>query len=317
MVDIVTTIFGISFALIATICFNLAIIYQKKALMAGLPDIEFDTGVGGVLTSFKAFFQNKTWLFGFSLGIIGWFPYIIAMGLVGILVVQPVMGVGLILFVFAANKILGEKVTIFEIIAIAMLGVAPILITFAGVSDVNIDLYSFVAPLSIFLAILISISVVCFYISKSKRGTNLEGLFIMFTGSILYALGAVFTNILAQAFKDSQVFPLFFWEMIFGIFWFEYFHLWLFLGFWGMAIFNVVSVAFYQSAFQKGKALIMFPILNSFSLIIPIIAGLFVFNQSFAVIYLFLIAIVLILIATLTLSRFQAEIETLEKEVKI
>ncbi|MFW9937412.1 MAG: hypothetical protein ACFFD5_07165 [Candidatus Thorarchaeota archaeon] len=312
MVELSTTILGISLALTATICFNLAFILQKKGLNQGLPEINFDGGIINVIKSFLAFFQNKTWITGFILGILGWFPYIISTGLVGILVVQPLMSLGLVIFVIAAHQVLKEKVTILEIIAIVLLGIVPILITSAGISDVNIDLYSFVGPLLIFLGITLTIGFLCFIISKRKRKTPLEGLFILFTGGIFYAFGLIFTNILAQAITDAHVFPLYFWEILFGIFWFDYYHLWLFLGFWGMVISNIISITFYQSAFQKGKALTMYPILNSFILIIPLLAGLFVFNQSFMNFPLFFIAVFIVLIANITLSKFQAQIETIE-----
>lgn len=321
MVDTLTIIIGVILALFATFCFNLAIVFQKKGLMEGLPEIKFEEGIKSILLVFREFFQHKTWIFGFLLGIIGWFPYIISMGMIGILAVQPIMSVGVIVFVFAANRLLGEKISFLELVAILMLGVAPVLIMLASITEVSIDLYAFVVPLIILLIILLSISAVCFYISKKNRGTSKEGLFIMFSGAILYALGAVFTNVVAQAFGDAEVqitwYILF--ELLFGIFWFDYYHLWLFIGFWAMAFFNIVSVVFYQSAFQKGKAIIMGPILNTFVLIIPVITGLLVFGQSFENLLLFLIAIILVLTGIISLSRFQAEIEQIhapEKEIE-
>ncbi|MFX1257459.1 MAG: hypothetical protein ACFFAN_06355 [Promethearchaeota archaeon] len=315
MVDTLSVIMGIILALIATFCFNLAIVFQKRGLIEG-PEIKFEEGIVSVLKSFKVFFKNKSWISGFFLGIIGWIPYVIAMGLVGILVVQPIMSVGLIVFVIAANRILGERISLFEYISICMLIIAPILIVFAGISEVRINLYQFVVPFLIFLVISFSTSFICFLISKRKRGTQLESLFIMFVGAILYALGGIFTNVFAQAFIDAKInlFTYYGWiEVLFGVFWFDYIHLWVFLGFWGMIICNISSVVFYQSAFQKGKTVLMFPILNSFALIIPIVVGLFVFRQSFNNDYLFLIAIVFILSATLILSKFQAEIEIFHK----
>jgi hypothetical protein len=316
MVEIGTIILGISLALIATFCFNLAFILQKKGLTQGLPEINFEEGIKSVFKSFVAFFQNKTWITGFILGILGWFPYIISTGLVGILVVQPLMSLGLIILVIAAHRVLREKVTILEIIAIILLGIVPILVTSAGISDVNINLYSFVGHLIIFLGITLSIGFLCFIISKRKRKTPSEALFILFAGGIFYAFGLIFTNILAQAIADSHVFLLYFWEILFGIFWLDYYHLWLFLGFWGMVISNIISITFYQSAFQKGKALIMYPILNSFILIIPILAGLFVFNQGFMNYPLFFIAIFIVLMSNISLSKFQAKIETIEVSKK-
>lgn len=318
MVDFVSVMLGVILALFATTCFNLAIVFQKRGLMSGLPEIQFEEGIGSILKAFKEFFQNKTWIFGFLLGIIGWFPYIISMSLIGILAVQPIMSVGIIVFVIAANKLLGEKISILELLAIAMLGIAPILIVFSQITEVKIDLVIFVIPFIVFLGICLVFSAVCFLFSKKLRGSSKEALLVMFSGATLYALGAIFTNILAQAFGDANVritwYLLF--ELLFGIFWFDYAHLWLFLGFWGMAFFNVVSVVFYQSAFQKGKAVLMGPILNTFVLVLPVIAGLFIFNQSFENYVLFIISLIFILIGIIILSKFQAEIESIEADKK-
>ncbi len=319
MVGFPTIILGISFAIIAMICFSLAAVFQKKGIMEGLPEIKIENGIKELLITFKEFIKNKTWIIGFSLGVIGWFPYIISMGLVGILVAQPITSMGLIIFVIAAIKMLHEKISVYELISIAMLGSAPFMIAVSGISDVKIDIYQFAIPFIIFIGILIGVTIICFYISKKKRGTKVESIYLMFTGAIPYAIGAIFTNVLAQAFSDANVgitwyFPF---EFLFGIFWFDYAHIWLFIAVYGTLIFNVASIAFVQSALQKGRAVVVMPILNSFALILPIIAGLFVFNQTFANIYLFLITIVLILIATISLSKFQAKIETIEAKKEI
>jgi multidrug transporter EmrE-like cation transporter len=73
-------------------------------------------------------------------------------------------------------------------------------------------------------------------------------------------------------------------------------------------------MAFYQGAIQKGKAVVMYPILDSIALIIPLVAGLFVFQQTFENTFLFVIAIIFVMIGSLVLSRYQAEIETMDVE---
>jgi hypothetical protein len=64
---------------------------------------------------------------------------------------------------------------------------------------------------------------------------------------------------------------------------------------------------FQNNAMQKGKAVVLWPIQNSISLIVPVIAGFVVFNQTVGNILLFFVAVLLILIATLVLSKYQAE----------
>jgi hypothetical protein len=311
MVDIITTTLGIAIALIATTCFNLGIILQKRGLRE-CREIKIEEGVRSIITVFKELCKNKPWFIGTALGLIGMIPYAIAMGMVGIVVVQPIMSVGLIIFFISAIKILNEKVTYFEVIPIILLISVPVFIGLAQISDPYIDLYEFVVPFLTFFVIMLGLSLVSYYVSKKKRGTRLEGIFIMFIGAIFYSLGAVFTNILAQALVSSTIFIPFFWEIIFGIFWFEYMHFWVFIGFWGLAIFNIASVIFIQSSLQRSKAVFIIPIQNSITFIIPIIAGLLVFNQSFKNNLFFIITIIIVLISTIILSKYEASIQNME-----
>jgi len=323
LVDIIIVTVGIILALITTICFNLAFVYQKKGLnqatLNGV-EIKFEGGIKEILKSFLWLVKNKSWAFGFFLGVAGWFPYLISIGMIGIIVTEPVMATGFIVFVIAAIVILKERVRALEYIAIALLTISPILIAFTGISDVDIDLYGFVPSFITFLLIVLSISIILLVIAKKKKGTGAEGLFTMFGGAILFAIGGVATNILAQALIQTgegfQWFTLL--ELPFGIFWFiyggSYAHLWVFLGFWLMTIFNISSMPFYQGGFQRGKLLIMYPILDTVALLLPITAGIFVFRQTFTNYPLFFIALVFIVFATLILAKYQLAIENIEFE---
>ena len=317
-VTLINAVVGIILALITTFCFNIGIVYQKRGLKeAALKGIEIKTEEGfiKVVKTFIKLFKIRYWFIGAILGIVGWFPYIISIGLVGVLVTEPVMATGFIFFVFAAMKILNERVGIIEYIAIGILTVSPILIGIAGISDVELDLIEFVPSLVIFLTVSLSLSIISLTIARKKRGKSSEGLFIMFGGAILFALGGSATNILAQALIQTgegfQWYTLF--QLPFGIFWFifagNYIVLWVFLGFWMMAIFNLSSLPYYQGGFQKGKILIMYPILDSIALLFPIFAGIFVFKQTFANFPLFFIALLFTVFATIVLSKYQVAVE--------
>ena len=320
-IDLTTAIIGITLAIITTFCFNLGIVYQKKGLKeAKLKGVEIKTeeGLIHILKTFGKLFRVRSWAIGAVMGTVGWFPYIISIGMVGVLVTEPVMATGFIFFVPAAMKILKERVGIIEYIAIGLLTISPILIGLAGISDVDLDLYEFVPSFIIFLAISLSVCIFSLTMAKKKRGKSTEGLFIMFGGAILFALGGSATNILAQALIQTgegfQWYTIF--QLPFGIFWFFFggniAHLWIFLGFWMMAIFNLSSLPYYQGGFQKGKILIMYPILDSIALLLPITAGLLVFKQTFANFPLFFIALICSVFATIVLSKYQAAIETMD-----
>ncbi|MEJ2295960.1 MAG: hypothetical protein P8Y23_14480, partial [Candidatus Lokiarchaeota archaeon] len=145
MVDFITTILGIMISLIATSCFNIGIILQKIGLKE-CREIKIEEGVKSLITVFKELAKDRAWLIGTLLGILGMIPYAIAMGLVGIVVVQPIMSVGLIIFFISAIKVLKEKVTYFEVIPIILLMSVPFFIGLAQISDPYIDLFRFVVP---------------------------------------------------------------------------------------------------------------------------------------------------------------------------
>ncbi len=317
-IDALTLSIGIILALITTFCFNLAIVLQKKGLSEGMGlgyEIKIEEGLKSILKSFRGLIKNRFWLAGTVLGMLGWFPYIISIGMVGIIVTEPVMATGFIFFVVAANRILKEKVGILEYTAIGMLTISPVLIAYAGISDPYFDLVKFTPNLIIFLIITLTVSILCIFAARKVKNENVDGLLTMFGGAVLFALGGIFTNILAQAILQAKIQVSWFvvFEILFSIFWFlftnVYAYLWVFLGLWGMVIFNVSSIPFYQGGFQKGKVLIMYPILDSIALLLPIMAGLFVFDQTFANMAYFIVAFIFIIIGTMILSKYQVAIE--------
>jgi len=212
-VDLVTAIIGITLALITTFCFNLGIVYQKKGLKeAKVKGIEIKTEEGfiSLVKTFIKLFKVRSWLIGAILGVGGWFPYIISIGMVGVLVTEPVMATGFIFFVPAAIKILKERVGIIEYIAIGMLTISPILIGFAGISDVDLDLYEFVPSFAIFLAISLSLCFnvwrryfirawgVCYECFSSSFDSNWRRI------SVVYNIRTTFWHILVHIWRNLR-----------------------------------------------------------------------------------------------------------------
>lgn len=312
MIDILSIILGIILGLIASFCFSMGFVCQKKGLMQGLPELEFQNGLKNLLYSFLEFFKNKIWITGFLLGFLGWIPYLIAVSLVGIIVVQPLTSLGLLIFLVSSVKLLGEKIKKMEIFTAILLGIAPLLITFSAISRIHFNLYEFLIPFLIFFGVSMGLALFFFFSSKLKEGTPLEGIFLTLTGVIINAFGTIFTNIFTQAYSDANISILSFFgwaEILFGIFWFDIYHIWLCISLYGMGIFFLLGLIFYQSGFQRAKASTVYLIINSLSIVIPLIAGVYVFNQSFEYPLLFLIAMGIILFGVINLSKYQARIE--------
>ncbi|MBD3197164.1 MAG: hypothetical protein GF317_19070 [Candidatus Lokiarchaeota archaeon] len=315
MIDLLTVINGAILALIATFCYAIGFVLQKMGLLEGLPELQFNQGIKATIISFSQFFKNKLWISGFFLSIIGWIPFMIAVSLVGIVFVQPLTGIGLIVSLIASHILLNERISILEAISAGLLVLSPLLIAFAGITDISIDLYRFLLPFLIYFFLSLILSSLSYYISKNMKNKRNEATFLTLTGVILNANAMLFTNIISQAIKSANInlFSLFGWaEIVFGIFWFEYYHFWAFVSLWGLGIFFLIGFIFYQSGFQKGKASTMYLIINSLSIIIPIIVGIFIFNQTFQNIGLFILAVLIIILADMNLSKYQAEIEELE-----
>lgn len=316
MVEIIAVIAGICLAIIATFCFNVAIILEKKGLKQGFPEIYFKQNVNETIQIFKKILKNKSWITGFILSVIGWLPYMFAQAMVGVLIVSPIMSFGLIVSVVFANRTLREKISFVEFIAVVMLIVAPFLIALSDISRTRIDLYAFIPSLIVFLFVIMIIEFSCYLIAKIKKDTKYEGISLIVAESILFSIGAIFTNIFVQAFANASITILSFFilaEIFLGIFWFEYFHAWVFIGIWVVGIANLIGLVVQQKALYKSKAIVLWSIQNGITIIIPITAGLLVFNQSVVNYYLFFSAVALIFIATLVLSKFQADIQNNSK----
>jgi len=319
-IDPFTIFLGIAFAIVAAFCFNYAIILEKKGLLQGLPDLNFDEGIKSVIRSFIAFFKNRDWAFGFLLGNIGYIPYLISQNLVGIVVTQPITSVGLIVLVIAANKILNEKIGPFELSSFIMMGFGTILIGLAQVSDIFIDILEIAFPLIIFTVIIFFISGAIFLIASRFKGESMDAILMMIIAGLITSLGSIFSSAFVQAISYGTYFqipilaPI---EILFGCFWFwDPYHWWGFCSFYVFIIFNSVGFAFTQGGLQRGKAVLVFPIVNTVNMIAPIIAGFIIFQQTFQNYLLFYIGVSLILIATVILSRFQAKIEAIEAPEK-
>lgn len=315
MIDPFTIFSGITLSIIAAFCFNYSIILNKKGLLQGLPDINFDQGVKSVVKSFISFFKNRDWAIGFFLGIIGYLPYLISQSLVGIVVTQPITSVGLIILVYFAHKKLNEKIGYIEIISFILMIGGIILIAFAQVSDIFIDILNIALLLILFNLVLIGISIGLFFMALRNKGKGIESVLIMIIAGLITSIGSILSGALVLTLNSGEFFtiPLLgIFEIFFGIFWFETYHIWAFICWWGLIIFNIIGYTFVQAGLQRGKAVLTFPISNTTNLIVPLIAGLFIFQQTFQNYILFFIGAISITIATIILSRFQAKIEKIE-----
>ncbi len=176
---------GILLALLAMSLFSLAPVLQKSALNR-LPPLSFSNAWKSVLSLLK----NRRWMLGFFIGCLGLLPYVAALRLVGVAVVQPLYGFGFIVLISVSRFMLHEKLHPAAKLALALLILMPVLIAFGDVSGVQYDItqHSTQVSLGVFmLTILLSGGALIFFAKKHPI------CWAMVSGA-LFGAGAVFAQ---------------------------------------------------------------------------------------------------------------------------
>jgi len=289
--------FGIIFAIIAAICFNLAPVFQKEALN----QMDFEVKFSNFFRSLLAMFTNKKWISGFLIGLLGGIPYIIAMDWAGLSVVQPVGNFGLIVLVIFGQKRLNEKLDTRGKIAIGLIIILPIFIGVSDVSNAQSDISdpSTMLIVLIFTGIILLIALGCFLLSKRNP------IFLAGVVGIFFALGAyymqAYTSMLAfsgyniitdigtimlNAFIDPNL-------IIANTF------------FMVLLIFNGLAGFTLQMGLQKVSASRFNPIQQTLNYFIAIIGGIIIFNQIVGNWVFYSCGLICGLIGSVILGRYQ------------
>ncbi len=294
--ELLNLILGVTLAIASTIIFNLGMIFQKK----GAEEIGEIT-----LSNAKSFVnlvKSKIWLLGFILGIAGGLPYAIALQLIGVAIVQPLQGVGILVIVIFAIKWFNEKLETLEKIGAIFLIISPLIITLGNVGPVQVSIFdlAIINPLIIFYIIFITLIAITFVLYKVlPKGT---ALIVATTAGLFFGIGAISF----QLGVNGLLTPLFTGATInwvlgpFGL-------LFVMLG-------NLFATFYVQIAYQKGHAAQVVPIINVGNLIIPIFGGVLIFGQVINNLFFFIPGVIVMFIGVSLLARVQGEIQKEEKQ---
>jgi len=253
---------GAFLALIATILINYSNFLQKREL-ENLPRI----GSTSAIKTLRAFLNCRPWLRAQGLQITGAWMHNIAVAFAPLSVVQPINASGICLLVVLAVSRLREKATfvdwlgIFSVISgVLMLGVT--LFSTGGKAEGYrpVILWFFIILMS-----LVSISsLVAAFSRKDERASSFLGIGV----GMLVGLTAVLTK---MAWKDiGNRWGEF---RIAGFIYSSYFWLAIFI--------TVICMVLFQTALQRGLAIVVVPLVTGFSNLIPIIVGLVAFAEPF------------------------------------
>jgi drug/metabolite transporter (DMT)-like permease len=292
---------GALFALVATVLINYSNFLQKRQLEF-LPRI----GRESTIKTIRAFLSCRPWLRAQGMQIGGAWMHNIAVGLAPLSVVQPINAAGICLLVFLAITRLKEKASVFDWIGIIsivagvlMLGVTLVKSHPAGNAYRPVILWFFVI-----LMTLVSISsLISAFTRKDERASSFLGIGV----GCLVGLTAIFTKMawtdIGNRWGEFKVA---------GFVYSAYF--------WLAILTTLIAMVLFQTALQRGAAIVVVPLVTGFSNLIPIVVGFIAFReplpQGLVMISLRLGSILLIIggAVILSLRREGGQSKTVYKE---
>lgn len=285
------TLIGVILALVATIMFNLAPIFQK-GLVDDIPEIE----IKNLGSSIKAMFQSPRWLLGTLMGVFGGIPYFFALQLAGIIVVQPLLNFGFIAMVIAANRMLGESLDLKSKIAILLMMIMPVFIAFADVSEA----VTLTDPADFLLLNLIYTITILITGLFGKKVPVLWA----FTTGLCFSLGALNLQAVTLNIDFGQIDTLI--SQIFGVL-----H-WAILS----GLFNIVGTFLAQIGLQRNEASKFNPINQTLNNTGALLGGVVIFLQVPGSIPLYTIGFLMGAIGVAILGRYEITDELIEERLE-
>ncbi len=271
---------GVLLAVIATSLINYSNFIQKREL-GKLPRI----GSESPLKTIRAFLNCAPWLRAQGIQIIGAWTHNIAVGIAPLSIVQPINASGVCLLVVLAITRLREKPSIVDWLGIASIvsGVISLGITLVRTPGGKHEYRPLILWFFVALMLIVSLSsLITSFIRRDERSSSFLGIGV----GMMVGLTAVLTK---TAWSDITGR----WgELKIAGFVFS-------SSFWMAVALTIISMIFFQTALQRGAAVIVVPLVTGFSNMIPIIVGFVAFREPFptgvVMIFLRLLSILLII----------------------
>jgi drug/metabolite transporter (DMT)-like permease len=246
---------GVVLALIASLCFNVGLALQKRAALS-LPRVR-----GFSPATALAFARNRAWLLANATIGAGWILQFLALRLAPIGVVMPAVAAGVVFQAWLAVRWFGERLGVSESCGIAACAVGIVLI---GMSiDPNLEAASSSldsVTTTIVVVVLAAASALALAAARVDARLSESGLAI--SAGLLYAGTGLLTKVLGiYAARDGARLDLALTVLVM-----------LALG--GAAIFVL------QAAQQRGRALVVVPVMGVLADFLPALLGPVVFGES-------------------------------------
>ncbi len=254
-------VLGLLVAVASTYCMNYGIFLLKREVDR-LPRL----GVHSLAKTLKAFVTSVPWLKAQGLQVLGGVLHIVAIGLAPLSLVEPIDTAGICFLVILSVVYLGERARFWD-----WLGIGTILV---GIILLGVTLVRPSEPFSyrpivawFFIIVLGALVIRSFWIAFSRRGEDTSAFAGIGLG-LLIGLNAVLIKLALNDLGNL-------WSVYhFGSLWRSSYTVLAFLG-------SAAAQVFFQVTLQRGRALIIVPLVTGLSNMIPIVVGVLALKDPF------------------------------------
>lgn len=235
-------VFGVLLAVVASSCFNLAIVVQATEARGVSREHALKLSLLAQLA------KRRRWLAGLALGALAVPLQTAALLLAPITVVQPADAAGLVVLLVAGVRMLGEPVGRREILAVAAIAVGVVGVSLAGVE--TSDQHGPAGTLALVLGPLALFALVPYLL----RSRGVPGALMVASAGVSFAIGAFALKLIADSLHTQA---------------------WLELLGWGAvaAVFAILGMGGEMSALQVRTVARVAPIIFALELAIPVALG--------------------------------------------
>lgn len=278
---------GIGIMLASTSIMNIGTVLQKKGVDS-LPPMEQTSAKNNI----KGVVTSKIWVLGWIMTSLAMLLNMIALGQADITIIQPLIGFGLVVLVLFSRWYLKEKISKSGIIGIsvAIIGVILLGLTASESQDLGTvdEIVAKYVQINAIIIYAIFVSVIAILWITVKR--------MQYKGAgIIFALIAAMFSVLGLTFSKGV------FSIIDEVGFIDALKLWQ--AYLLLVLFitgSTMAIATQTMSLQKGKAVVVTPVFNLSSIILPLSTGFMVFGEIISPIKI--IATIIILVGAILLS---------------
>lgn len=248
---------GLAAAGIAALLANLGLIAQKVALDRRPPG-----------TRVVKAFLTPTWIGGLAMTQSGWVAQLIALRNAPLYVVQPIIASGLLVLAVAARIRLKEKVGIREWLAVLAIAAGATVLSLIVISDSPQGGSAGSTGATVAFSLCIAV-ISCFVALASKFLKGMRAVSLAISAGLLYALTVVLSKPVASMLSGSPA------EIVKAVL--------TSYEIYAIAVLSIGALLVNQHALAAGRAVTVVPIVVVAMAIIPVGAGLVIFNENLPV----------------------------------